>query len=235
VSRKETRMAGPFKGFPRESVQFFKQLAANNNRDWFLAQKDIYERTCRAPMESLVAELEPRFGSARISRIYRDIRFSRDRAPYKTYIAAGIGGHYISLSAEGLYVGAGLYRPDAAVLQRFRAAIDDDTTGRQLQAIVSSLRRKRYEVASHEKLSSAPRGYALDHPRIELLKMKDIFAGRLFAPAAWLSTAGARARIDRVMTDTGALVRWLRQHVTGGESRARVEKKRGPRTGRVGV
>jgi uncharacterized protein (TIGR02453 family) len=227
-------MAGPFKGFPRESVQFFKQLAANNNRDWFLAHKDTYEQTCRAPMEALVAELEPRFGSARISRIYRDVRFSRDRAPYKTYIAAGVGGHYISLSAEGLYVGAGLYRPDPAVLQRFRAAIDDDTTGRELQAIVSSLRRKRYEVASHERLSSAPRGYALGHPRIELLKMKDIFAGRLFAPAAWLSTRKARERVDRVMADTGPLVRWLRQHITGAtrEHAQKQKQKQGRRRSR---
>ncbi len=217
-------MAERFTGFPRESIEFFKQLAAHNNRDWFLAHKDIYERTCRAPMEALVAELEPRFGKAKISRINRDVRFSRDRAPYKTYIAAGVGGNYISLSADGLYVGAGFRGPDPGLLERFRAAIDDDTTGRQIQAIVGSLRRRGYEVASHETPSSAPRGYAPDHPRIELLQMKDISAGRLFAPAAWLSTARARERIDRVMTDTGALVTWLQQHVTGGRRETRTEK-----------
>lgn len=223
-------MAEPFSGFPRESIEFFKQLAAHNNRDWYLAHKDIYERTCRAPMQALVTELEPRFGKAKISRINRDLRFSRDRAPYKTYIAAGVGGNYISLSADGLYVGAGLYRPDPRLLQRFRAAIDDDTTGRRIQAIVGSLRRNGYKVASHAMLSSAPRGYARDHPRIELLQMKDIFAGRLFAPGAWLSTAKARERIDRVMTDTKALVTWLQQHVTGGRREARTE--RGGRTRR---
>jgi uncharacterized protein (TIGR02453 family) len=207
-------MADPFTGFPREGIEFFKQLAAHNNREWFLAHKDIYERSCRQPMQALAAELEPRFGKARISRINRDIRFSRDRAPYKTYIAAGVGGHYISLYADGLYVGAGLYRPDPSLLRRFRAAIDDNRTGRRMQAIVDALRRKGYDVAAHETLSSAPRGYALDHPRIELLQMKDIFAGRLFAPAAWLSTARARERIDRVMTDTRPLVTWLQQHVT---------------------
>lgn len=217
-------MAERFTGFPRDSIEFFKRLAAHNNRGWFLAHKDIYERTCRAPMEALVAELEPRFGKAKISRINRDVRFSRDRAPYKTYIAAGVGGNYIALSANGLYVGAGLYRPDPGLLQRFRAAIDDDRTGRQIQAIVGSLRRNGYEVASHETLSSAPRGYVLDHPRIELLQMKDIFAGRLFAPAAWLSTTRARERIDRVMTDTGALVTWLQQHVTGRRRKTRTEK-----------
>jgi uncharacterized protein (TIGR02453 family) len=206
-------MAGKFTGFPLESIEFFRQLEANNNREWFLAHKDVYERACRVPMQALVAELEPRFGKARISRINRDIRFARDRAPYKSYIAAGVGGHYISLSVNGLYVGAGLYRPDPPILQRFRAAIDDDRTGRQIQALVTSLRRKRYEVDSHEKLSSAPRGYSASHPRIELLQMKDIFAGRLFSPAAWLSTGRALERIERVMADTRGLVTWLQQHV----------------------
>jgi uncharacterized protein (TIGR02453 family) len=203
-----------FTGFPPESVAFFRELAAHNNRDWFLAHKDVYERACRAPMEALVAELEPRVGKAKISRINRDIRFSRDKAPYKSYIAAGVGGNYISLSADGLFVGAGFYGPDAGALQRFRTAIDDDRTGRRIQAIVGTLRRRGYEVGSHETLSSAPRGYSSDHPRIELLRMKDIFAGRRFPPAAWLATAKARGRIDRVITDTAPLVKWLRQHVT---------------------
>jgi len=207
-------MAERFRGFPPESLEFFRELAAHNNRDWFLAHKDVYQRACRAPMEALVAELEPRVGEVKISRINRDLRFSRDKAPYKTYIAAGVGGNYISLSADGLFVGGGFYAPDAGALQRFRAAIDDDTTGRRLQAIVRTLRRRGYEVGSHETLSSAPRGYSSDHPRIELLKMKDLFAGRRFAPAAWLATAKARGRIDRVITDTAPLVKWLRQHVT---------------------
>jgi uncharacterized protein (TIGR02453 family) len=207
-------MAERFRGFPPESLDFFRELAAHNNRDWFLAHKDVYQRACRAPMEALVAELEPRVGKVKISRINRDIRFSRDKAPYKTYIAAGVGGNYISLSADGLFVGGGFYAPDAGALQRFRAAIDDDTTGRRIQAIVRTLRRRGYEVGSHEMLSSAPRGYSSDHPRIELLKMKDLFAGRRFAPATWLATAKARGRIDRVITDTAPLVKWLRQHVT---------------------
>jgi uncharacterized protein (TIGR02453 family) len=214
-------MPGPFTGFPREGIDFFKELEGHNNREWFLAHKDVYDGFCRAPLEALVAELAPQYGRAKISRINRDMRFARDRAPYKSYIAAGIGGRYISLSANGLFVGAGLYKPDPAMLQRFRAAIADDTTGRELATIVASLRRKGYDVASHETLASAPRGYAIDHPRIELLQKKDIYAGKMFAPAAWLSTAKARERIERVMTDTGPLVTWLQQHVSGGPQSAR--------------
>jgi uncharacterized protein (TIGR02453 family) len=207
-------MSGRFTGFPREGVEFFEQLAAHNNREWFLAHKDTYEGACRAPLQALAADLEPEFGPARISRINRDVRFFRRREPYKTYIAAGVGGRYISLSAGGLYVGAGLYRPDAARLQQFRSAIDDARTGPQLETIVTSLRRQGYEVAAHETLSSAPRGFRTDHPRLALLQMKDIVAGRLFPPAAWLSTPGARERVERVMSDTGPLVEWVQRHVT---------------------
>jgi len=142
-------MAGQFTGFPREALGFFKGLAAHNDRDWFQAHKKTYERTCRQPMLDLMAELEPRLGRSRISRINRDIRFSNNKSPYKTHIAAGVGGYYIHLSQAGLYVGTGIYKPDPPVLARLRAAIDRDASGRKLQAIVTSLRRKGYEVETH--------------------------------------------------------------------------------------
>jgi uncharacterized protein (TIGR02453 family) len=204
-------MAGQFSGFPPEAVAFFKQLARHNNREWFQAEKDVYERACREPMKELAAALGSR--RSKMTRINRDVRFSSDRSPYRTYIAAGVDGYYVSLSAEGLYVGTGIYKPEPAALQRFRAAIAGDASGRKLQSIVTSLRRKGYQVDTHETLTSAPRGYTVDHPRIDLLRMKDIFAGKTFAPQPWLSTPKALERINRVMTDLKPLADWLRQHV----------------------
>jgi uncharacterized protein (TIGR02453 family) len=209
---------GTFTGFPREAITFFKGLEANNNRDWFQAHKDAYERACREPMQALMADLQPKLGASKVSRINRDIRFTPDRSPYKTHIAAGIGGYYVNLSAEGLYVGTGIYKPDPVVLARFRAAIDRDASGRQLHTIVKALERKGYDVGTHESLTSAPKGYRADHPRIDLLRMKDIFAGRAFKPAPWLSTSKALDRIQRVMRDTQPLTKWLAQHVRGPTS-----------------
>jgi uncharacterized protein (TIGR02453 family) len=206
-------MAGRFTGFPREAIEFFDELARNNNRSWFQAHKDVYERACREPMKDLVDELEPQFGPSKISRINRDIRFSTDKSPYKTHIAAGIGGNYISLSAPALYVGGGIYKPDSAGLARFRAAIDKDASGRELEKIVTSLRGKGYDVDTHETLTSAPKGYRADHPRIDLLRMKDMFAGKAFAPAAWISTRKAFDRITQVLTDIKPFNDWLRRHV----------------------
>ena len=207
-------MAEPFIGFPKQGFDFFKQLARHNNREWFHAHKDTYERACRGPLQSLAASFELRFGKAKITRINRDLRFSRGQPPYKTFIAAALGGRYIALAADGVWVGAGLYMPEPKVLQRLRAAIADDETGPELEGIVRALRRKGYEVGSHETLASAPRGYPRDHPRLELLRMKDLYAGKQFAPAAWLSTPKARTRIEPVLTDTAPLVSWFTRHVT---------------------
>jgi len=212
-------MAERFTGFSREAIDFLKNLEKNNNREWFQAHKDIYERACREPMKALVSELGPRYGPSKISRINRDMRFARDRSPYKTHIAAGIGGSYISLSREGLYVGAGMYKPDRAALGRFRAAIDDDASGSALAKLVTSLRRRGYHIDAHETLRSAPKGYSLDHPRIDLLRMKDIFAGKVFAPAPWLSTKKALDRITRVIEDIQPLVKWLHRHVGSRQGR----------------
>ena len=201
--------AGRFSGFPREALKFFADLERHNNREWFLAHKEVYERACREPMQQLVEALGPKFGKSKISRINRDIRFSNDKSPYKTNISAGIGNHYVFLSKDRLYVGGGMYMPDSAGLARFRAAIAADASGRQLARIVTALRRKGYKVDTHETLKSAPKGYSADHPRIDLLRMKDIHAGKSFKPAAWLSTPKALERITRVMTDVKPLADWL--------------------------
>jgi uncharacterized protein (TIGR02453 family) len=207
------RIAGRFNGFPGEAFDFFEELALHNNRDWFHAHQEVYERACREPMKQLVAELGAKPASTKISRINRDLRFSRDRAPYRTYIAAGLVGNYISLSAAGLYVGAGLYKPEGPALERFRRAIDREVSGRELQRIVSSLRQKRYQVDTHENLTFAPRGYSADHPRIGLLRMKGLFAGKTFRKEPWLSTRGALEHIKQALKDVSPLADWIRVQV----------------------
>jgi uncharacterized protein (TIGR02453 family) len=205
-------MADTFNGFAREAFTFFTQLARNNNRDWFLAHRETYELACREPMKRLIAALGADPVRSKITRINRDMRFARGRDPYRTHIAAGVGDSYLSLSAEGLYIGAGLYRPEGPTLERFRNAIDADASGRALQRIVAALRRKRYRVDTHERLAAPPRGYRRDHPRAELLEMKDIHAGKTLT-ANVLRDRAAVARIKRAMADTKPLVDWLRANV----------------------
>ena len=198
-----------FSGFPRGAFEFFEELGRHNERDWFRAHQDIYERECREPMKLLVAELASNPAKSRIMRINRDLRFSRDKSPYRTYIAAGFDGNYIMISKSGLYVGAGIYKPEPDTLRRLREAIDSDASGKSLQRIVVTLRRKGYNVDTHAKVASAPRGYSADHPRIDLLRMKDIFAGKSFEPEPWLSTRRALKRVKDVTRDVRPLVDWL--------------------------
>lgn len=213
MARKTTTPSGPrFEGFPPEATRFFSGIAANNNREWFQANKETYERAVREPMKALVGEFEPRLGRGHISRINRDNRFFKDRPPYKTHIDAGVEAFYLSISAAGFYVGTGLYMPDSGTLERLRAAIDRDASGRELEAMIAALRRKGYRVDTHQRLGSAPRGYAKDHPRIDLLQMKDIHAGKLIAPGPALSSRKMLDTVTRAMTDLKPFVAWIRQH-----------------------
>ena len=122
-------------------------------------------------------------------------------------------GTYINLSAEGLYVGTGMYRPEPAVLQKFRAAINADKSGRELVRIVSAIRRKGYTVGTHESVNSAPRGYAANHPRIDLLRMKDIHAGKTIEPGSVLASRKSVAAVKKVMADVQPLGAWLARFV----------------------
>ena len=101
-----------FRGFPPEALTFYEGLEADNSKAYWTANKRIYEDCVRAPMEMLCESLQAEFGPMRIFRPYRDVRFSKDKSPYKTAIAAagegeGGTGYYVMLSATGLYAGAG--------------------------------------------------------------------------------------------------------------------------------
>src|SRR5438552_3702023 len=106
-----TRSADGFSGFPPEAFAFFAQLAKHNDREWFQEHKETYETICRDPMKGMLLALGTNPAKAKLSRINRDLRFTKDKSPYKTYIAAGFDGNYVSLSASGVYVAAGIYDP----------------------------------------------------------------------------------------------------------------------------
>src|SRR6266536_95846 len=96
-----------FAGWPPEALAWFEGLEADNTRAWFQANRAAYERSVRAPLEALVAELQPSFGEVKVFRPNRDVRFSADKSPYKTQASAVVGGYYVQLSANGLLAGAG--------------------------------------------------------------------------------------------------------------------------------
>ncbi len=119
----------------------------------------------------------------------------------------------MQLSAEGLLVASGYYVLAADQLERWRAAVADPKRGPRIASEVDRLRASGYDIAAHESLKSAPRGYPKDHPRIELLRNKGLTVGRSFTPARWLHTRAAYDRIVRVWRDAAPVNRWLDRHV----------------------
>lgn len=120
----------PFRGWSTEAIEFFEGLEADNSKLYWETHRDTYERGVRAPMEQLLTELEGEFGGGRIFRPYRDVRFSTDKSPYKTNIAAMVGDMgYLSVDATGLGVGCGLFHMTPDQLARYREAVVADATG----------------------------------------------------------------------------------------------------------
>src|SRR5436309_9415558 len=139
-----------FRGWPAEALEFFEGLRADNSKTYWTAHKSTYDDQVRAPMVALLAELEPELGSAKIYRPYRDVRFSKDKSPYKTQIAASCDrGGYIRLSVDGLGAGSGMYMFSSEQVQRWREAVADDKTGKPLVNVVEELTRQGIAVSSH--------------------------------------------------------------------------------------
>jgi uncharacterized protein (TIGR02453 family) len=202
-----------FHGWPVEAVEFYEGLEADNSKAYWQDHRAAYDRAVKAPMEELLAELAPEFGAGRVFRPYRDVRFSKDKAPYKLSCDARLPGGYISFSADRLFAGSGLYMPEPDQLRRFRAAVDDDTAGPELEAIVMTLRQDGYTVGAHDILKTAPKGYPKDHPRIELLKHKGIVMSKEWPVGAWLGTNKAKERVVTCLVAARPLNDWLARHI----------------------
>jgi uncharacterized protein (TIGR02453 family) len=203
-----------FTGWPVEAIEFFERLQDDNTKVFWTEHKDVYEQCVKAPMEALLSELESKCGPGKIFRPYRDVRFSADKTPYKTNIAASMDkGGYVSLSADGLSTGTGYYMMAKDQLARFRAAVDEDKTGAQLERTLAKLSGAGIDVTARDSLKTAPRGYDKDHARIELLRMKGCIAWQQWDVGAWLGTSEPKERIVAVLDAAKPLVKWLDTNV----------------------
>jgi uncharacterized protein (TIGR02453 family) len=207
-----------FRGWPQDALDFYAGLEADNSKTFWLAHKQTYDECVKAPFLALSEEIEGEFGPLHVFRPNRDIRFAKDKSPYKTAAAAvteseGGAAYYVQVSSEGLYVGSGYYHLAPDQLERYRAAVADSKSGPKLAAAVAGLRKNRYEVASRESLQRAPRGFPPDHPRVDLLRMKGMHVGRNFGASAWVHTSRALDRIVTAWRDAASANRWLDKYV----------------------
>jgi uncharacterized protein (TIGR02453 family) len=201
-----------FTGFSDEAFEFYEGLSVDNTKAYWTAHKATYEQHVRAPMLELFDELEPEFGPVKLFRPYRDVRFSKDKSPYKTHQGGLAGGFYFQIDADGLRAAGGMYAPGPEQLQSYRAAVDADASGKALEAIVDQLRAGGYEIAG-DRLKTRPRGVSADHPRLDLLRHRSLYAHHGWPPDPWVQTPDVIGRVRAAWRDLRPLVEWGHEHI----------------------
>ena len=207
--------AQTFQGFPKEGLQFLRSLKRHNNREWFQKHKTIYENSVKKPMEDLINALADEFSrfapqivatvKASAYRIYRDTRFSKNKAPYKTHVAAvfprkSLGKHegagfYLHIDPAEVLVGGGVYMPQPEDLKAVRIHIADHH--KKLRSILQSPSfRRLFGELTGEKLSRVPRGFDPNHPAADYLRFKQFLAARTLKPEVALSPLLQRRTVE---------------------------------------
>ena len=222
-------MTMTFAGMPDEGLAFLEDLEERNTKEFFDANRAVFTEQVQAPFAALVeaaaARLRrsvPDLGEPKVFRIYRDLRFSKDKTPYKTSMSAslpsradqedggpGVGtGYYVNVGPAGLYTASGLYHAARPDLERVRAAIADPDTGPELEAILGKAATKGLDPWL-DPLQRTPRPWPKDHPRAGLLKARSLVLNRRHDRAPWLQTAEL---LDHLLADWKAMIpfnRWL--------------------------
>jgi uncharacterized protein (TIGR02453 family) len=203
-----------FEGIPLAALDFYEDLEADNCKAFWTMHKSVYDEAVRAPLEALATALEPEFGAAKLFRPYRDVRFSKDKTPYKTHQGAWFdeSSRYLQVSASGLRLAGGYWHTSSAQVERLRRAVAGDVAGPQLERVLATVRRQGLEVGG-EQLTRIPSGYPKDHPRAELLRYKTLTVSRELGAPDWLPSAHAHTQIVTVWRAMEPLVGWLETHV----------------------
>jgi uncharacterized protein (TIGR02453 family) len=209
-------MSAAFTGFTPEAIHFLLELSVNNDRAWFQPRKAEYERLLKEPLEALCEDLGDRFRRRKIPlradtgspfRIYRDVRFSKDKSPYKTYVSASFPwdeagtapvprsrteavhrpGGYFSFSPDEAYLGGGMWHADRPYLEAWRRLVVDEP--KRVHAVIDAPKFKNAfgDLDAEDRLKRVPPGYPAEHPDAELLKLKDVLFGRRLTDAEALS------------------------------------------------
>jgi uncharacterized protein (TIGR02453 family) len=219
-----------FEGFADANAKFFSALAKHQNRDWFQAHKAQFEEGYNEPMKALLHEVRSAVDKSfrhcdldepKIFRIYRDVRFSKDKSPYKTHIGGVIpvkrGGKmtevpmalYFHVGQPHPFGAAGHYMMDPPALDRFRKAVADDKRGRELDKILATLEKKGFSIDSHGTYARVPKGYDPAHPRAEHLKRKGLTVGFPSLPKGILAQKKLVPWLATQSITSAPLVEWL--------------------------
>lgn len=216
----------PFTGFPKPGISWFQSLAIAQNREWFQANREGYELMWLQPMQSLLAELRAplekiygrKLGATKVFRLNRDVRFAKDKSPYKTHIAGmlpfegfkpmeGPAALYLHLGLED-FVGFGYYMLEPSSLQRLRKLLIEDKTGVPLAKLMAAAQKGGLGPDAMETLKRPPPEVTPDHPRVELLKRKALALGRSDLPKSARFGAGLKKWLLEQAKAAAPVVKW---------------------------
>jgi uncharacterized protein (TIGR02453 family) len=222
--------------FSPKALTFLRALKRNNDREWFRARKEQYDLLLREPMIHFIERLADDFAAfapelvatpkASLYRIYRDTRFSDNKAPLKTHIAAvfpcrGLAKHqgaglYFHVAPDEVWVGGGMYAPETAQLVAVREHIASNVN--RLRTIVESPGfRRTVGALDGERLQRVPRGFAKDHPAAEYLKYRQFLAGREY-PGQFATNPRFYAEVLKVFQRVAPLTRFLNEPLLRGQT-----------------
>jgi len=235
------------KYFGTEALVFFRGLERNNDKPWFEAHRDVYDQHVRQPLADLVEEMDLRMArfapemvgnpKRSVFRLHRDIRFARDKSPYKTHAACwffhgggsakvgrdahgGGAGFYFHLQPGASFVGGGCWMPPRPALQRFRAAIARDPRGFERVVQAPTMRRRFGGLSEESMLKRLPRGFPEDHPAARWLRFESFTVGRPLTDAQ-VTSARLTSTLETDYVAILPLVRWLNGTLGLGPRRRR--------------
>jgi uncharacterized protein (TIGR02453 family) len=203
-----------FAGIPVAALDFYEDLEGDNTKSFWTAHKNIYDESVRAPLETLAAELEKDYGPGKFFRPYRDVRFAKDKTPYKTHQGVWFGesSRYLHISAAGLFIAGGYWDTSPTQVDRLRRSIIDDVAGAELDRAIAAVTKAKLALGGHQ-LTRVPSGFDKEHARADLLRYKSLTASREFGCPAWLSTSRAKTEITKALRSLAPLVTWLDTHI----------------------
>lgn len=221
MTRSPSMASADVPGIPLDAVAFYRELEASNSREWWAANKERYAVSVREPLAHLGDVLTEEFGEPRLFRPQRDVRFSKDKSPYKDHQGLFVPtsarmGWYLQVGADGLRTAGGFYASESDQVARYRASVVDDVAGARLAGIVKALRDSGFDIGG-DVLATRPRGIPGDHPRLELLRHRTLTASRDHGTPDWLESDEVT---DRVRADWAAmrpLLEWCAQYVGASE------------------
>ncbi|MFC7490754.1 MULTISPECIES: DUF2461 domain-containing protein [unclassified Knoellia] len=212
-------------GIPLDAVEFYRELEQSNSREWWAANKLRYAVSVQEPMAHLGDVLTEEFGEPKLFRPHRDVRFSKDKSPYKNHQGlfvptASRMGWYVQVGADGLRTGGGFYASESDQVARYRASVADDVAGRQLVRLVDGLSDNGFDIGG-DVLATRPRGIPADHPRIELLRHRTLTAARDHGTPDWLESDEVVERVRADWVALRPLIEWCEQYVGASEKPGR--------------